>query len=124
MLAVVVSLAKDFSESDQSANKDTSDFNQACEDSVNHICPQIYLLRWWALRMMVKTVTDRASLSGFRSRIKQIIPTPIQFTNTLMHGISQNSHKHKYFWHLFGEEFLDPLVAETNWEESYLEKPT
>ena len=45
MLAVVVSLAKDFSESDQSANKDTSDFNQAREDSVNHICPQIYLLR-------------------------------------------------------------------------------
>ena len=45
MLAVAVSLAKDFSESDQSANKDTSDFNQACEDSVNYIYPQIYLLR-------------------------------------------------------------------------------
>ena len=41
-----------------------------------------------------------------------------------MHCISQNSHKHKYFLHLFDEEFLDPLVAETNWEESYLEKPT
>ena len=49
---------------------------------------------------------------------QDVIPTLIQFSLVNTPGqvncISEDSLPHEFFLHLFGEEFLDALIAETN----------
>ena len=56
---------------------------------------------------------DSDSRSSFR-----YIPTSIDFSPINTPGpvdcVSKDSKPHEYFLHLFGEEFLDTVIADTN----------
>ena len=64
--------------------------------------------------MMVKTVLDKG-----RYCASNIVATPIQFSpfntfNTKSTVSYEDSQPHEYFLHLFGKQFLDTFIAETN----------
>ena len=105
----------------------TSDFNHSSKYYINYTPTNLSAeMMSTHLRMIVKTVVDR--IVDLRIQILDqawnIVQTPIQFfpVNALrkVELWIENSEPHKCFLHLFGKDFLDAFIAETNLLEGKL----